>query len=72
MRMGPFEDLYGRPCRSPTCWLESPDVVIVNPQLLQEAAEKMNFIIQKIKVAQDREQKLCRCEKERTRILSWG
>ena len=53
--MTPFEALYGRPCRSPTCWLESPDVVIVGPQLLLEATEKVNSIRQKIKASQDRQ-----------------
>ena len=53
--MAPFEALYGRPCRSPTCWLESPDVVIVGPQLLLEATEKVNSIRQKIKASQDRQ-----------------
>lgn len=47
----PFEALYGRPWRSPTCWLESLDIVIVGPLLLQEVAKKVNFIRQKIKIA---------------------
>ena len=53
--MAPFEALYGRPCRSPSCWLESTDVVIVGPELLQEASEKVQLIRQRMKAAQDRQ-----------------
>ena len=38
--MAPFEALYGRPCRSPSCWLESTEAVIVGPEMVREAAEK--------------------------------
>ena len=32
--MAPFEALYGRPCRSPTCWLEGGELLIVGPEML--------------------------------------
>lgn len=53
--MVPFESLYGRPCRSPTCWLESPDVVIIGSQLVQESEGMVNYIRHKIKTVQDRQ-----------------
>ena len=53
--MAPFEALYGRPCRTPSCWLESADVVVVGPQLLQDAVEQVNKIRLKMKTAQDRQ-----------------
>ena len=53
--MAPFEALYGRPCRTPSCWLESTDVVVVGPQLLQDVVEQVNRIRQKMKTAQDRQ-----------------
>lgn len=52
--MIPFEALNRRPCRSPTCWLKSLDVLVVGPQLLQETIEKVNTIKQIMKPAQDR------------------
>lgn len=52
--IAPFETFYGQPCRSLAYWLESPNVVIVGLQLLQEGVEKVNFIRQKIKASQDR------------------
>ena len=35
--MAPFEALYGRPCRSPTCWLEGGEQLIVGLELLQDS-----------------------------------
>ena len=29
--MAPFEALYSRPCRSPTCWLEVGDNKLLGP-----------------------------------------
>ena len=29
--MAPFEDLYGRPCRSPVCWGEVGDTAFLGP-----------------------------------------
>ena len=53
--MAPFEALYGRPCRSPSCWLESTEMVIVGPEMVREAAEKVQLIQQRLKAAQDRQ-----------------
>ena len=53
--MAPFEALYGRPCRSPSCWLESTEAVIVGPEMVREAAEKVQLIQQRLKAAQDRQ-----------------
>lgn len=49
MGLAPFKALYGRPCRSPTCWLESPDVAIVGLELLQEATKNVWLIRQQMK-----------------------
>ena len=34
--MAPFEALYGRPCRSPTCWWESTGKLILGPDMIRE------------------------------------
>ena len=31
--MAPFEELYGRPCRSPVCWLDAREAAIVGPEM---------------------------------------
>lgn len=45
--MSPFEALYGRRCRSPTCWVELSERKLVGPKLIREIEEKY-FIIRNI------------------------
>ena len=53
--MAPFEALYGRPCRSPSCWLDNQDLVIVGPELLEETVKQVELIQKRMKEAQDRQ-----------------
>ena len=53
--MAPFEALYGRPCRSPTCWWESTDKLILGPDMIRETSEKVDLIRRRMKTAQDRQ-----------------
>ena len=53
--MAPFEALYGRPCRSPTCWLEGGEPLIVGPEMLQESQRTVELIRQRLAAAQDRQ-----------------
>ena len=32
--MAPYEALYGRPCRSPMCWMESSEASLIGPELV--------------------------------------
>ncbi|WP_375697397.1 hypothetical protein, partial [Bartonella sp. AC329YNZD] len=34
--MAPYEALYGRPCRSPTCWLDFGEQLLWGPDLVQQ------------------------------------
>ena len=52
--MAPFEALYGRPCRSPTCWWESTDKLVLGPDMIRETSEKVDIIRRRMKTAQDR------------------
>ena len=52
--MAPFEALYGRPCRSPSCWLHNEDPVLVGPELLEESVRIVDLIRKRMKEAQDR------------------
>ncbi|PNX67385.1 retrotransposon-related protein, partial [Trifolium pratense] len=38
--MAPFEALYRRRCRTPLCWFESRESVILGPEIVQETTEK--------------------------------
>ena len=39
--MAPYEALYGRPCRSPMCWMESGEASLIGPELVQETTDKI-------------------------------
>ncbi|XP_074291260.1 uncharacterized protein LOC141618036 [Silene latifolia] len=55
IRMTPFEALYGRKCRSPVCWDDSAEAVVLGPQMVQDMIEQVHLIRQKMKAAQDRQ-----------------
>ncbi|XP_024018739.1 uncharacterized protein LOC112090811 [Morus notabilis] len=46
--MAPFEALYGRPCRSPVCWLESEDRLTLGPDVIQENNEKIAVVRERL------------------------
>ena len=50
--MAPFEALYGRPCRSPVCWVETGETSVLGPQLVQDTTEKIKLIKQRLLTAQ--------------------
>ena len=53
--MAPFEALYGRRCRTPLCWFESGESVVLGPELVQETTEKVKMIRENMKASQDRQ-----------------
>ena len=53
--MAPFEALYGRPCRSPVCWLEPEDRLTTGPDVIQENNEKIAVIRERLLTAQSRQ-----------------
>ena len=53
--MAPFEALYGRPCRSPICWWEATDKILLGPDMIRETSEKIDLIRRRMKTAQDRQ-----------------
>ena len=55
--MAPFEALYGRPCRSPSCWIESKDRLVLGSNLIREASATVELIKKRMKAAQDRQKK---------------
>ncbi|XP_074315225.1 uncharacterized protein LOC141651409 [Silene latifolia] len=52
--MAPFEALYGRKCRSPVCWDDRADAVVLGPEMIQEMVKQVHIIHQKMGAAQDR------------------
>lgn len=55
IKMAPFEALYGRKCRSPLCWNDISETVVLGPEMIQETVDQVRFIQEKIKAAQDRQ-----------------
>jgi len=53
--MTPFEALYGRKCRTPVCWLEAGEKQFAGPEIVQETADKVKVIRERLKAAQDRQ-----------------
>ena len=53
--MTPFEALYGRRCRTPLCWHESGESVVLGPELVRETTEKVKLIREKMKASQSRQ-----------------
>nr|GEZ27357.1 putative reverse transcriptase domain-containing protein [Tanacetum cinerariifolium] len=55
IKAAPFEALYGQKCRSSVCWTEVGEAQILGPELIQETAEKIIQIKQKMQAAHDRQ-----------------
>jgi hypothetical protein len=52
LKMSPFVELYGCPCRTPLSWSESGERVIFGPDIVTEAEEKVKQIQANILAAQ--------------------
>ena len=55
IQMAPYEALYGRPCRSPICWIEVGESSITGPDLIRDTSEKLSLIRQRLFMAQSRQ-----------------
>ncbi|KAI3518319.1 hypothetical protein L1887_06914 [Cichorium endivia] len=53
--MAPFEALYGRKCGTPVCWLEAGEKQFAGPEIVQQTADKVKVIRERLKSAQDRQ-----------------
>ena len=53
--MAPFEALYGRPCRSPTCWMDFGEQLLLGPELVQQTNDLVKKIQQRLQTAQSRQ-----------------
>nr|GEY57143.1 putative reverse transcriptase domain-containing protein [Tanacetum cinerariifolium] len=51
IKAAPFEELYGRKCRSPVCWAEIGDTQLTGPEIIHETTEKIIQIKQRIQAA---------------------
>ena len=56
--MAPFEALYGRKCKTPICWYDDGEAVLLGPEMLQQINEQVKLIREKIKASQARQHNL--------------
>ncbi|KAA3466537.1 DNA/RNA polymerases superfamily protein [Gossypium australe] len=54
-QMAPCEALYGRRCRTPTCWTELGERRLLGPELISKIGEKVKLIRGRLKEAFDRQ-----------------
>ncbi|GJS78386.1 putative reverse transcriptase domain-containing protein [Tanacetum coccineum] len=55
VKCAPFEDLYGRKCRSPVIWTEVGESQLIGPEIMQETIEKIIQIKERLKTARSRQ-----------------
>jgi hypothetical protein len=53
--MPPFEMLYGRRCRTPSCWMEPSEKQLTGPEIIEISAEKVNVAKEALRVARERQ-----------------
>jgi len=53
--MAPFKALYERRCRTPLCWYELGESVLLGPEVVQETTEKVKMIQEKMRASQSRQ-----------------
>ena len=51
IQMALYEALYGRPCKSPICWIEVGESSITGPDLIRDTSEKVSLIRQHLLMA---------------------
>ena len=55
IQMAPYEALYGRPCRSPICWMEVGESSTTGPDLIRDTTKKVGLIRKRLLTAQSRQ-----------------
>jgi len=53
--MAPYETLYGRRCRTPLCWYQDGEAVLVGPELLKQTTDKVRMVRDRMLASQSRQ-----------------
>ncbi|XP_071729059.1 uncharacterized protein [Rutidosis leptorrhynchoides] len=61
--------LYGRKCRTPSCWLEAGEKQFAGPEIVQQTAEKVAIAREKLKAARDRQKIIRQVLNDQTVVL---
>ena len=55
IKMDRYEALYGKKCRSPSCWLQAGEKLFVWPSLIQEITDKLEIVGERMLADQNRQ-----------------
>ena len=53
--VAPYEALYGRKCRTPLCWYQDGEAILVGPELLEQNTENIRMVRDRMQVSQSRQ-----------------
>ena len=53
--MAPYEALCGRWCKTPLCWNQDGESLVLGPEFLQQTSEKVKVIQERMKATQSRQ-----------------
>jgi len=53
--MTPYEALYGWRCRTPLCWYQDGETVLVGPKLLEQTTENVRLVRNRMQASQSRQ-----------------
>jgi len=53
--MAPYEAFYGRKCRTPLCWYQDGEAVLVGPELLEQITKKVRMVRDRMQASQSRQ-----------------
>jgi len=53
--MAPYEALYGRKCRTPLCWYQDGEAVLVGPELLEQTTKKVRMVRDRMQASKSRQ-----------------
>ena len=55
IRMTPYKDLYGRRCKTPLCWQQDGEPVVLGTKFLQQTTEKVKVIQDRMRATQSQQ-----------------
>jgi len=61
--MAPYEALYGRKCRTPLCWYQDGEAVLVGLELLKQTTEKVKMVRDRLQASQSRQKAYVVCRR---------
>jgi len=51
----PYEALYGKKCKTPLCWYQDGEVVLVGSKLLEQTTKKLRMVRDRLQTSQSRQ-----------------